>query len=446
MKKFLALVLSALMLSSAALAVAAADEKNVYENDFEKVTAGEITKLDGSSVNAVKKEGVIEVVKFDGDNAIRVHHKDTGNSHDPYVNFVESSKGMKTAYGVADQFVIDYDVYFESTSAEMKFQVACARIAGDGGNKFQHVAIISGEDLAFTVTNEAAPAMNLKLKTWYTISAAFDMTKKVFSVYVDGVCLAKDVAYNADTAAATGEANLIRTAYQGFKAGDTVCYLDNVKVYNATEPRVVKQATPAAPAVPAVANQLSLTIDTTYGVNPASTSSKHGDIVKITAKNRMRATDLIKVEPKASVTFTLKEDKTDKGLAASIIWFKDATASNANVISSTTVTTDPIKGTLAKTSDSTITSYFKYQVKKGETVTFTNTTGSTVYVSMAACSLASSKDTMDAANYVITYDVAQAKPAATGTTTAAPTSDIAVILAAVSAVAASGAIVFKKKR
>ncbi len=250
MKKFLALALCALMTFSAAAAIGAADEKNVYANDFEAVPAGVVGKLDGSSVNCVKKEGVIEAVKFDGDMALRVHHKDTGNSHDPYVNFVESSKGIKTAYGVADQFVIDYDVYFENSSEEMKFQVACARIASDSGNKFQHTAIISGADLAFTVTGDEAPAMNLKVKTWYTISAAFDMTKKVFSIYVDGVCLGKDVAFSADAAAATGEANLIRTAYQGFKTGDTICYLDNVKVYNATQPRVVKQATPAAPAVP----------------------------------------------------------------------------------------------------------------------------------------------------------------------------------------------------
>ncbi len=445
MKKFLALALCALMTFSAAAAVAAADEKNVYENDFEKVAAGAVGSLDSKAINAVKKEGTIEVVKFDGDNAIRVHHPDTGNSHDPYVNFVENTKGV-SSFGVESQFVVEYDVYFENACEELKWQVAMARLSTDDGtSKFQHTAYINGADLTMTVFGVEDPVMNLQTKTWYTISVSFDSTAKKFTVYVDGVCLAKDIAFGEEFASYKNEINLIRTAYQAFKAGDASAYIDNVKVYNATQPRVVKVAEPQV-VVPAIGKKLTLTTESTYGVNPNSTSSKHGDIVKITAKNRLRATELVKVDPKASVTFTLQTDKTGAGLAASIIWFKSGTASNANVINSTTVTTDGLKGTLAKSSDSTITTYFKYQMKKGETVTFTNTSGSPVYVSLAACSLASSKDVLDPSNYAITYEVAQAKPSTPAGTTAAPTADIAVVLAAVSAVAASGVIVFKKKK
>ncbi|MBE6560409.1 MAG: hypothetical protein E7662_04730 [Ruminococcaceae bacterium] len=446
MKKFLALALCVLMSFSAVAAIGAADEKNAYANDFEAVPVGAITKLDSSAVNAVKKEGVIEVVKFDGDNAIRVNHKDTGNKHDPYVNFVENKNGI-SQFGVESQFVLEYEVYFEDSCAELSWQVGMARLSTDDGtSKFQHSAIITGEDLALTVTGEETPAMNLKTKTWYTIAVAFDSSAKHFSVYVDGVCLAKDVKFGDDFASYKNEINLIRTAYQSFQNGDVSAYIDNVKVYNATQPRVVKQATPSAPAVPAIGKKLTLTIDTTYGVNPKSTSSKHGDVVKIADKNRMRATELVKVDPKASVTFTLQTDKTDAGLAASIIWFKSGTASNANVINSTTVTTDGIKGTLVNSSDSTLKNYFKYQMKKGESVTFTNTSSSPVYVSIATCSLASPKTVLDPANYAITYEVVQDKPSTPAGTTAAPTADIAVVLAAVSAVAASGAIIFKKKR
>ena len=260
---------------------ASALEDNAYANDFEAVPVGAIGKLDGSSVNAVKKEGVIEVVKFDGDNAIRVYHKDTGNSHDPYVNFVESSAGVST-YGLGKQFVIDYEVYFESTCKDMKFQAGMARVAAADGNKFQHTTIIKGEDLGVYIDGETEPVAKLELKKWYTLSAAFDFEKKCSSFYIDGVCVAKDIPFSDAVAAATGETNLIRTAFQGWKDGESVAYIDNVKVYNASQPRVVKEAPKAAETTKPA------------GTTPAPTTFDAGIIVAAVAAVSLAGTVVLK--------------------------------------------------------------------------------------------------------------------------------------------------------
>ena len=150
---------------------------------------------------------------------------------------------------------------------------------------------------------------------------------------------------------------------------------------------------------------LNLTTASTYGISLTSSNSKHGDVVSLTSNNRVRSTDLIPVEAGKSVSFILEKDATNAGLAVSVVWWKSETPSHSNVISSTTVTTDCIKGTPVSTSDSTHTTYFKYQMKQGESVTFTNTTGSTVYVSMTACSLASSSSALKASDYTIVHEV-----------------------------------------
>nr|MBQ4318390.1 hypothetical protein [Clostridia bacterium] len=152
-------------------------------------------------------------------------------------------------------------------------------------------------------------------------------------------------------------------------------------------------------------DRLTLTTASTYGVNLNSSNSKHGDIVSITAGNRMRSTDLIKAEPGKSVSFTLQKDATEAGIAVSLVWWKSDTAGSSNVVGSTSVTTDCIKGTPASGSDSAYTDFFKYRLKQGESVTFTNTTGSTVYVSFAACSLTSPSNVLKQDDYTIIHEV-----------------------------------------
>ncbi len=150
---------------------------------------------------------------------------------------------------------------------------------------------------------------------------------------------------------------------------------------------------------------LTLTTASTYGISLTSSNSQHGDVVNLTSNNRVRSTNLIPVEPGKSVSFILQKDATNAGLAVSVVWWKSDKPSHANVISSTTVTTDCIKGTPVTNTDSTYTTYFKYQMKQGESVTYTNTTGSTVYVSMTACSLASATNALKQGDYTIIHEV-----------------------------------------
>ena len=153
----------------------------------------------------------------------------------------------------------------------------------------------------------------------------------------------------------------------------------------------------------ATTHVMSLVTNSTYGVD--ATNSKYGTIVSQTNKTRMRTTDMVLVEPNQKVTITLKKDLTDIGLAASLAWWEITNPSNSTLISTSTETTAHIQGTAAALSDTSYTDFFKYQLKKGDSIVFTNTTNQTQFLSMAFCSLTSPTTALDVSDYTIVYTV-----------------------------------------
>ncbi|MBE6931424.1 MAG: hypothetical protein E7463_14215 [Ruminococcaceae bacterium] len=240
MKKFLSLALCALMIFSAASSVFAADE-NVYATDFEDKDLGPVpTSLDAYSIHSTPKDGSIEIVEFDGDKALRINHPAKEAGYDNFSQLLYNNAEGIAKWGAKNQFVIEYDVYFEQACDDMTFHLGRAAGQGATGTAWLIPAYVKGSDLAVYVTGIENPVTNLKLKTWYTISLAYDLDKKVSSVYIDGVNYAKNMAFANDIVGPL--VKYVRLAFNATIKGDCSAYLDNIKVYNATQPRVIHEA------------------------------------------------------------------------------------------------------------------------------------------------------------------------------------------------------------
>jgi len=235
MKKFLSLALCALMIFSAASSVFAADE-NVYATDFEDKDLGPVpTSLDSYSIHSTPKDGSIEIVEFDGDKALRINHPAKEAGYDNFSQQLYNNAEGIAKWGAKNQFVIEYDVYFEQACDDMTFHLGRAAGQGATGTAWLIPAYVKGSDLAVYVTGIENPVTNLKLKTWYTISLAYDLDKKVSSVYIDGVNYAKNMAFANDIVGPL--VKYVRLAFNATIKGACSAYLDNIKVYNATQPR-----------------------------------------------------------------------------------------------------------------------------------------------------------------------------------------------------------------
>lgn len=260
MKKFLALSLCALMVLTMSAVVFAADD-NAFEYNFEDDTEGDFIAID-NSIKFYPKQGKVEIVKFDGSMVAKISQldlQDIGGQMDSYLDLVA---GPVSTYGVEQQYVLEYDVYFEKFGPTTQWQILCSRETPAAGTQFQNVGFFRGTEdgkinlviekkLGEGETND--PVATFETGKWMKVAACIDKKNACFSVYVDGVCYAKDMDYTVADGSAT-ESERIRTAFAAAGAGsDAIAYLDNIVIYNATTPRDVKVATPTttAPAAPA---------------------------------------------------------------------------------------------------------------------------------------------------------------------------------------------------
>ena len=240
MKKLLSLALCALMIFSAAATVFAAEE-NVYAIDFEAQALGSAAQsIDTHALYNNPDAGEIDIVQFDGDKALRINKTELGTKYGCYSQLLYNNANGVAKWGAEDQFVVEYDVYLETTHENMIFTLGTMSCAGTSGTAWIEPFLIKGMDLGVYVNGVKEPVKNLKLKTWYKIAVAFDMEKKVSALYIDGVKIAKDVAFNA--AITSNLVRFVRLAYAKSNVGAYSCYLDNIKVYNAKQPRVIKEA------------------------------------------------------------------------------------------------------------------------------------------------------------------------------------------------------------
>lgn len=270
MKKFFALALSALMLASASAAVLAADG-NAYEYNFEDDFEGDFIAVD-KTLNVAPKNGSITVAKKDDTMTLKFSHPADEAGYDCFADFLKEGNA---AYGLGTQFVMEYDVLFESTSENMRWQICCSRETPSAGTQFQQVGYVIGSDLrVVSSADETVTLANLELNKWYRFAAAFDQSNDCFSLYLDGVCLAKDVDYNvADTSAEAF--TQLRVAYQSF-IGESVAYIDNVEVYAGEEPRNVSTNTPVVADTTAEAVTDAATDAATEAATTDAASTENG--------------------------------------------------------------------------------------------------------------------------------------------------------------------------
>ncbi len=245
MKKLLSLALCALMIFSAAATVFAAEE-NVYAIDFEAKEVGVVgTAMDAYALHNTPKNGVIEIVNFQGSKVLHINHKANEAAYGCFSQFLYNNAEGIAKWGTKNQFVVEYDLYFESTSDDMIFTLATGSGQGATGTAWLEPALIKGKDLSVFIAGTEKAVTNLKLKTWYKIAVAFDLDKKVCSVNINGKSYAKDLPFSAFNADIVGPlVKFVRVAYAKNFKGDSAVYIDNAKVYNATAPRAY---TPSAP-------------------------------------------------------------------------------------------------------------------------------------------------------------------------------------------------------
>lgn len=240
MKKLLSLALCALMIFSAASSVFAAEE-NVYAIDFESKDLGPApSSVDAYSLACTPKDGAIEFVEFDGDKALFINHPAKEAGYDNFVQLLYNNAQGIAMWGTKNQFVVEYDVYFNEVCDDMTFHLGRGAGQGATGTAWIIPAYVKGSDLSVYVPGIENPVTKLKIKTWHTVSLAYDLDKQVFSVYIDGVNYAKNAAFANEIVGPL--VKYVRLAFNATIKGDCSAYLDNIKVYNATQPRVIKEA------------------------------------------------------------------------------------------------------------------------------------------------------------------------------------------------------------
>ena len=203
MKKIIALALCALMVLAMS-AVAFAAEENAFEYNFEDDFEGDFIAID-NSIKFYPKQGNVQIVKFDGDLCAQINHTgfaDVSGQMDNYVDFVA---GGVSTYGVESAYVLEYSLYFETMSEDMNWQMLCSRETPASGTQFQQVGYLKGDGKIYG-TGIEEPIGEFPVGKWFTVACALDKANACFSIYVDGVCLAKDLDYNiADNSAAETE-------------------------------------------------------------------------------------------------------------------------------------------------------------------------------------------------------------------------------------------------
>lgn len=272
MKKFLAFALCALMVLSLSAVVFAADE-NLFEYNFEDDAEGDFIAID-NSIKFYPKQGTVEIVKFDGTMCAKLNQvgfEDKSGNMDCYVDFVA---GGVSSYGLEQQYVLEYDVYFEKMGPSNNWQILCSREAAPAGTQFQQVGHFRGTEdgktINITATGVDEPLGTVQTGKWYTVAACIDKKNSCFSFYIDGVCYAKDYDYDVVDPSAS-ESERARSGFGSCVAGDdAIAYLDNVKAYNGTKPRNVKSDTPVTPAVTAPVTEAPA--DTTAVVTAVTTA------------------------------------------------------------------------------------------------------------------------------------------------------------------------------
>jgi len=253
MKKFLALVMCALMVAAAVSSVSAVDY--IVNKDFEANAEGAYQK-ENNQLTVSPKDYKIEIAKVGDTKALkfdRQNYKDGGAS-DSFAHIMNDGPANN---GVASKYVISYDFMLEKSdgvknadgtwASNSSWQAAMIRMtpASSTSTQFQHTAMLYGNELWIATLNgnpdyeNGKAAATLEKGVWYNLAVVVNMEGKSFSVYLNGDTIVENQAWSvADTSATPAEVSYIRIGWtgSGTHTYNGVAYVDNIKAYNADKP------------------------------------------------------------------------------------------------------------------------------------------------------------------------------------------------------------------
>ncbi len=292
MKKLLVFLLCAVMALSMMAPVFAADEKNHLSLDFEDLPEGNVTKPADKMYSSHPKTGTIEVVTFEGRKVLKFFHLGADAKSDPYFDFfdVNGSTGtLQSKQGASQQIIMEYDLYLESCTPEMMWNLVTSKeypASLNGSNCFGDTGVIKGSDLGLykyadiNAENPPKPLFTFELKKWYKIAVAIDSAKDTYSIFIDGKLIIENVESTIKAKDAASPSTL-RINYRSYDKGDATLYVDNIKVYDGTQPRgyVAPAPAPAVTAKPAVTPTAPQTFDAGILAVAAAAASLAGAVV-----------------------------------------------------------------------------------------------------------------------------------------------------------------------
>ena len=248
MKKLLVFLLCAMMALSMMAPAFAAEEKNLLALDFEDLPEGNVTRPADKMYSSHPKTGKIQVVSFEGKKVLRMDHISADAKSDPYFDFfyVNGSTGtLKANQGASQQIIFEYDLYLESCTPDMRWNLVTTKeypASMAGSFAMGDTGVIKGSDLGLykyadiSADPPVKPLFTFQLKKWYKIAVAIDSAKDTYSIYIDGKLIVKDVESTIKAKDAESP-TVLRVNYRSYAQGDATLYIDNIKVYDGTQPR-----------------------------------------------------------------------------------------------------------------------------------------------------------------------------------------------------------------
>lgn len=239
MKKLFSLALTAALAGTMLASAFAADNEYAYKNDFEDEPIGDYVNTDNVIIPAAKS-GTIDIAEFDGSHVLKYAHPANDSGYDCFTDLFLKGNSVFTLEG---SYVVEYDVYFETVAEDMTAYLIMSRETPAAGTQFIEAGKFYGEEMKIKLTGDEGYCAPFTTGKWYTVSVCFDVDNNLWSVWLDGVCLAKDNPY-PETADAS--ATFTERARIGFSnhTGESVMYIDNLRAYSGTVPYGVTNVTP----------------------------------------------------------------------------------------------------------------------------------------------------------------------------------------------------------
>lgn len=211
----------------------------IYQT-WESTSVGSFTSANKIS-SAIKAGATMSIINTDNYSegattarALRIYRAaNSGTSNDSFINV------SPTASKLEESYVLEFDVYVTADNATT-FSVN-ARKNYEGNGVFNEMLRYEHKTKSFVAVGGGGDSFAASTNTWYTIAIVINDEACTYDLYIDGYLKVKDVAYTNSTFPKQSEASI--DLYRiTMPSGNEVSefYLDNIAVYNGTEPKVNK--------------------------------------------------------------------------------------------------------------------------------------------------------------------------------------------------------------